>query len=134
MATKYVTDDGRELFVDDDGMLVSKYGNAVNGQKWKLAGYVTPQTIERDEVGKFWLDDFKPGCKLLFFDPDQEGIMYEMDGTGKARINEDMLDLGSMPFYHSRPIKEMIEDVGPPEHAAKPGNKYPLKETPKASS
>ena len=86
MPTKYITDDDREIVVDDDNRMLSKYGKPQNTEVeglFFLEGYVpaSAESFKHDEL----LSSFEPGCRLFF-------------------LNET-----KTRYYYSRRIKRMIE-------------------------
>jgi hypothetical protein len=100
MAKKYIdeNDDTIEL---DDRMLLKSVGirrpEPNGGGNWKLVGYV--EIVENDGGKKYKFCNFKPGCRLMFLDQDEELLSYEIDG-GKCTLKEK-----PMQQYVSNPIK-----------------------------
>ena len=83
MPTRYITDDNKELIVDDSRILESidgkKYGpDHFNIGSWKLIGYIPPGK----KSVNYLTDEFQPGCRMLFLDADEEALSYRSPELG----------------------------------------------------
>ncbi len=102
MSIKYTTKEGN-IIVDDDNILISRYGKPFIYQdvsEWKLVGYMPPGGV----VGKDWVERLYKGCCLVFFDETMDGLTYESNFPKPPKITGKVKYHFSSPVFNARKV------------------------------